>query len=95
MKARAPTTVAVVAWDSLISLTGLVHTHRQSNVRPRFHCHRFPTKDWTLIGQFDMTPDRSLQSFHTQVSEEFVKFLRVEMLEHHGKEHYCPLTTLR
>ncbi|GFR89863.1 SUN domain-containing ossification factor-like [Elysia marginata] len=56
---------------------------------------RFPTKDWALIGQFEMTPDRSVQSFHTQVSEEFVKFLRVEMLEHHGKEHYCPLTTLR
>ncbi|GFO39839.1 sun domain-containing ossification factor-like [Plakobranchus ocellatus] len=56
---------------------------------------RFPTKDWAPIGQFEMTPDRSVQSFHTQVSEEFVKFLRVEMLEHHGKEHYCPLTTLR
>ncbi|RUS80522.1 hypothetical protein EGW08_011706, partial [Elysia chlorotica] len=56
---------------------------------------RFPTKDWTQIGQFEMTGDRSVQAFHTQVRDEFVKFVRVEMLEHHGKEHYCPLTTLR
>lgn len=56
---------------------------------------RFPTKDWMPLGKFDMSADRVIQSFSTQVNEEFVKFVRVEILEHHGDEHYCPITTFR
>ncbi|CAL1533585.1 unnamed protein product [Lymnaea stagnalis] len=60
-----------------------------------FASQRYPTKEWSPLGKFDMNPERVLQSFHTQLGDEFFKFVKVEMLEHHGDEHYCPLTTFR
>ncbi|XP_055896266.1 SUN domain-containing ossification factor-like isoform X2 [Biomphalaria glabrata] len=60
-----------------------------------FASSRYPTKEWTALGKFDMSPARVVQSFATLLSEEFVKYVKVEMLEHHGGEHYCPLTAFK
>ncbi|BFZ19920.1 hypothetical protein BsWGS_22959 [Bradybaena similaris] len=60
-----------------------------------FASQRYPTKDWLPVAKFDMVPERSIQSFSTRPSEEFVKFVRVELLEHYGDEHYCPISTFR
>ncbi|KAH9514595.1 hypothetical protein Btru_025756 [Bulinus truncatus] len=60
-----------------------------------FASSRYPTKEWTTLGKYEMSPERVVQSYATVLSEEFVKYVKVEMLEHHGDEHYCPLTAFK
>lgn len=51
-------------------------------------------KDWTLFGQFEAKDERSVQTF---VSTEgvFGKYVKVEILSHHGTEHYCPVSLFK
>ncbi|XP_033763691.1 SUN domain-containing ossification factor-like [Pecten maximus] len=56
----------------------------------------YPTKDWQVMEPFSATEARVIQTF--TVPEDFndyVKFIRVEMLDHFGEEHFCPLTIFR
>ena len=50
-------------------------------------------KDWALFGEFSAADDRSVQSFDGEGV--FGKFAKVEILSHHGSEHYCPVSLFR
>lgn len=55
----------------------------------------FPTTEWTNLGEFNAKDTRGVQSFSIPLHDLHVKFLRLELLSHHGKEYYCTLSTLR
>ncbi|GBM12538.1 SUN domain-containing ossification factor [Araneus ventricosus] len=54
----------------------------------------FPTRDWVLLGTFTAAEQRVLQSFELK-QEGFGKFIKIELLSHYGREHYCPLSVVR
>ncbi|XP_060601973.1 SUN domain-containing ossification factor-like isoform X2 [Ruditapes philippinarum] len=57
---------------------------------------RYPTKDWKLVGEFTTKEERSIQTFTlTNAEDYFAKFVRVELTQHYGNEHFCPLTIFR
>ncbi|CAH0603510.1 unnamed protein product [Chrysodeixis includens] len=55
---------------------------------------RFPTRDWASVGQFAAQDMRDVQSFDL-FPHLFGKFIKVEMLSHHGSEHYCPVSLFK
>ena len=55
---------------------------------------RFPTRDWASVGQFTAQDMRDVQSFDLY-PHLFGKFIKVEMLSHHGSEHYCPVSLFK
>lgn len=55
---------------------------------------RFPTRDWTSVGQFTAQDMRDVQSFDL-FPHLFGKFIKVEMMSHHGSEHYCPISLFK
>lgn len=55
---------------------------------------RFPTREWTSVGQFTAQDMRDVQSFDLY-PHLFGKFIKVEMLSHHGSEHYCPISLFK
>ncbi|XP_062548549.1 uncharacterized protein LOC134213482 isoform X2 [Armigeres subalbatus] len=56
--------------------------------------NRFPTRDWSNVGQFTAKDERDVQSFklHPHL---FGKFVRVEIHSHYNSEHYCPVSLFR
>ncbi|XP_047506729.1 uncharacterized protein LOC125050778 isoform X1 [Pieris napi] len=55
---------------------------------------RFPTREWASVGQFTAQDMRDVQSFDLY-PHLFGKFIKVEMLSHHGSEHYCPISSFK
>lgn len=55
---------------------------------------RFPTREWASVGQFTAQEMRDVQSFDLY-PHLFGKFIKVEMLSHHGSEHYCPISLFK
>lgn len=55
---------------------------------------RFPVREWASVGQFTAQDMRDVQSFDLY-PHIFGKFIRVEMLSHHGSEHYCPISLFK
>ncbi|XP_011699792.1 PREDICTED: SUN domain-containing ossification factor isoform X2 [Wasmannia auropunctata] len=55
---------------------------------------RFPTKDWSLVGQFTAKDVKDIQSF-TLHPHFFGKFIKVELQSHYGSEHFCPVSLFR
>ena len=51
-------------------------------------------KDWTTFGTFRAEDERSMQSFSSD-GDVFGKFVKVEVLSHHGSEHYCPISQFK
>ncbi|XP_059094284.1 uncharacterized protein LOC131889236 isoform X2 [Tigriopus californicus] len=51
-------------------------------------------KDWVLFGQFQAKDERTVQTFTSQESV-FGKYAKIEILSHHGSEHYCPISMFR
>ncbi|CAF3191170.1 unnamed protein product [Rotaria socialis] len=58
---------------------------------------RYPTKDWHRhhLGTFNASSNRTIQSFQTMQSTTYVKYVKFELLDFHGHEHYCPLSVVR
>ncbi|XP_075214632.1 uncharacterized protein LOC142320575 isoform X2 [Lycorma delicatula] len=56
---------------------------------------RHPTRDWTLLGQFEGKEVRTVQSFNLDPPSAFVKYIKVEFHSHYGSEHYCPISLFR
>ncbi|XP_052249155.1 SUN domain-containing ossification factor-like isoform X2 [Dreissena polymorpha] len=57
---------------------------------------RYPTKDWQLAGEFEMKDERTEQTFQIdKLKEYFAKYVRFDVLEHYGNEHFCPITKFR
>ncbi|XP_069122482.1 SUN domain-containing ossification factor-like [Argopecten irradians] len=56
----------------------------------------YPTKDWQMMEPFSATEARAIQTFTVPDDfNDYVKFVRVEILDHFGEEHFCPLTIFR
>ncbi|XP_076316024.1 SUN domain-containing ossification factor-like isoform X2 [Tachypleus tridentatus] len=55
---------------------------------------RYPTRDWTLVGNYEAENRRVLQSFPLQQTG-YGKFIKIELHSQYGTEHYCPLSTVR
>lgn len=55
---------------------------------------RFPTKDWSPVGQFTAKDVKDVQSF-TLHPHFFGKFIKVELQSHYGSEHFCPISLFR
>uniref|UniRef100_A0ABM0MKV6 SUN domain-containing ossification factor-like n=1 Tax=Saccoglossus kowalevskii TaxID=10224 RepID=A0ABM0MKV6_SACKO len=57
---------------------------------------RYQSRDWHYLGTFHAIDQRTLQSFTIQdQGGMFAKYLKVEMLDFFGSEHYCPLSIIR
>ena len=58
---------------------------------------RYPTKDWHRhhLGTFNASFNRTIQSFQTTESTNYLKYVKFELLDFHGHEHYCPLSVVR
>ena len=48
-------------------------------------------KDWASFGTFRAEDERNVQTF-SAVGDVFGKYVKVEILSHHGTEHYCPIS---
>ncbi|XP_076173056.1 SUN domain-containing ossification factor isoform X3 [Ptiloglossa arizonensis] len=55
---------------------------------------RFPTRDWSLVGQFTAKDVKDTQSFVLQ-PHLFGKFIKVELHTYYGSEHFCPVSLFR
>lgn len=53
--------------------------------------NRYPTRDWSLVGQFSATDERTIQKFELH-PHLFGKFVRVEVHSHYSSEHFCPIS---
>ena len=47
------------------------------------------------MGTFNASFNRTIQSFHTIESTTYLKYVKFELLDFHGHEHYCPLSVVR
>ena len=56
---------------------------------------RYPTVEWTNLGEFVAQDTREVQSFEIPSHNTYTKFLRLELISHYGKEHYCTLSAFR
>lgn len=56
--------------------------------------NRFPTRDWSNVGQFTANDERDIQSFKLD-PQLFGKFLRIDVTSHYNSEHYCPISLCR
>ena len=51
-------------------------------------------KDWIEFGTFNYEDERSIQTFKNDVGV-VGKYAKVEILSHHGSEHYCPVSLFK
>lgn len=51
-------------------------------------------KDWTTFGTFKAEDERAMQTFSAD-GDVFGKFVKVEIMSHHGSEHYCPISQFK
>uniref|UniRef100_S4R5K5 SUN domain-containing protein n=1 Tax=Petromyzon marinus TaxID=7757 RepID=S4R5K5_PETMA len=62
---------------------------------------RYPTREWNKLGKFHARDERTVQSFpldeqmFAKFLKMFAKYIKVELLSHFGKEHFCPLSLIR
>ncbi|XP_058819918.1 SUN domain-containing ossification factor isoform X2 [Topomyia yanbarensis] len=56
--------------------------------------NRFPSRDWSNVGQFTAKDERDVQSFNLH-PHLYGKFVRVEIHSHYNSEHYCPVSLFR
>ncbi|OAD62645.1 Protein osteopotentia like protein [Eufriesea mexicana] len=55
---------------------------------------RFPTRDWSPVGQFTAKDVKDIQSFVLQ-PHLFGKFIKIELQTYYGSEHFCPISLFR
>ncbi|VUZ49739.1 unnamed protein product [Hymenolepis diminuta] len=58
---------------------------------------RYPAKQWEQIGTFQAQDVKGLQTFRITNAAEgrIIKYVKFEMLDHYGNEHFCPITMIR
>ena len=68
-----------------------------SDTNVAFSSPRYPTKEWHRhhLGTFNASFHRTIQSFQTTESANYLKYVKFELLDFHGHEHYCPLSVVR
>ncbi|CAB1326459.1 unnamed protein product [Coregonus sp. 'balchen'] len=56
---------------------------------------------WVKLGTFHARDERTVQSFpldehlYAKYVKMFTKYIKVELVSHHGSEHFCPLSLIR
>ncbi|KAL5963508.1 SUN domain-containing ossification factor [Taenia solium] len=62
-----------------------------------FVSDRYPAKQWEQIGIFQGQDVKGLQTFHVggSATGRLIKYVKFEMLDHYGNEHFCPITMVR
>lgn len=55
---------------------------------------RFPSRDWSPVGQFTAKDVKDVQSFALH-PHFFGKFIKIELQSHYGSEHFCPVSLFR
>lgn len=56
--------------------------------------NRYPTRDWSEVGQFVAKDERTIQNFELN-PKLFGKFVRVDIHSHYNTEHFCPVSLFR
>jgi len=56
---------------------------------------RYPARDWRLLGSFEASNNRELQTFEPAQELMFAKYVKFEMKSHFGSEHFCPISIIR
>ena len=56
---------------------------------------RQPPLEWTPLGEFEAADTRDVQTFQMPEHSVYTKFIRLELISHYGKEHYCTLSAFR
>ncbi|XP_061427720.1 LOW QUALITY PROTEIN: SUN domain-containing ossification factor-like [Lethenteron reissneri] len=62
---------------------------------------RYPIREWVKVGTLHARDERIIQSFplHQQMYamflKMFTKYVKVELVSHHGSEHFCPISLIR
>lgn len=56
--------------------------------------NRYPTRDWSDVGQFLAKDERTIQNFDLD-PKLFGKFVRVDIHSHYNTEHFCPVSLFR
>lgn len=56
---------------------------------------RYPSNEWVSLGEFVAEDTRNVQRFPILAARVYAKFIRLELLTHHGHEHYCTLSLVR
>jgi hypothetical protein len=51
-------------------------------------------RDWVLFGEFAAEDTRTVQTFNSPDGV-LGKYVKVEILSHHGSEHFCPISLFR
>ena len=51
-------------------------------------------KDWVEFGTFSYSDERNIETFVTEAGV-VGKYVKVEVLSHHGSEHYCPVSMFK
>ncbi|VDK42788.1 unnamed protein product [Anisakis simplex] len=55
---------------------------------------RYPTNEWNVLDEITAADSRDIQRFPINANG-YAKFIRIELLTHHGNEHYCTLSMVR
>ncbi|XP_042221580.1 uncharacterized protein LOC121866057 isoform X3 [Homarus americanus] len=57
--------------------------------------HRYPTRDWANLSRvMGQEGNRGVQSFPID-TDDFFKYIKVEVLSHYGSEFFCPISLFR
>ncbi|KAK8407805.1 hypothetical protein O3P69_002385 [Scylla paramamosain] len=57
--------------------------------------HRYPSRDWTSLAWAQgQEGNRGVQSFPVE-TEDFFKYIKVEVHSHYGPEYFCPISLFR
>uniref|UniRef100_A0A8R1YEG3 Suco-1 n=1 Tax=Pristionchus pacificus TaxID=54126 RepID=A0A8R1YEG3_PRIPA len=57
---------------------------------------RFPTQQWSVLGEWSLADTRTVQTLPVAADAlTYAKFIKLELLAHHGAEHFCTLSTVR
>ncbi|AOA61824.1 hypothetical protein PP7435_CHR1-1234 [Komagataella phaffii CBS 7435] len=54
-----------------------------------------PANGWKVLGDFDASNTRSIQTFNIESPLIWARYLKIEILSHYGNEYYCPLSLVR
>jgi hypothetical protein len=55
----------------------------------------YPNAEWRLVANLQSSDTKSVQLFLLPRQTEFLKFLKVQVNDHYGNEHYCPFSLIR
>ncbi|CAN0174369.1 unnamed protein product [Lampetra fluviatilis] len=62
---------------------------------------RYPIREWVKVGTLHARDERIIQSFplhqkmYAMFLKMFTKYVKVELVSHHGSEHFCPISLIR